>query len=96
LTSRLKENRLTVLDKIELEQPKTRNFLEVCKQTGLDAGKAIFVTADKDEMLERSSRNVHRYMALPCDGLNVYDLLRFERLVIFKDAVSRIHERLGR
>ncbi len=95
LTSRLKESRLTVLDKIELEQPKTRNFLEICKQTGLDAGKVLFVTAQRDEMLERSSRNVHRYLALPCAGLNVYDLLRFERLVILKDAVPRIHERLG-
>jgi len=95
LTSRLKESRLTVLDKIELEQPKTRNFLEICKQTGLDAGKVLFVTAQRDEMLERSSRNVHRYLSLPCAGLNVYDLLRFERLVILKDAVPRIHERLG-
>lgn len=95
LTSRLKESQLTVLDKIEMEQPKTRNFLEICKQTGLDQGKVLFVTAQKDEMLERSSRNVHRYLALPCDGLNVYDVLRFERLVILKDAVPRIHERLG-
>jgi large subunit ribosomal protein L4 len=95
LTARLQENRLTVVDKIELEAPKTKLFAEVCKDLGLEHDKAVFITAEKDEILIRSSRNLYRYLSLPCAGLNVYDLLRFDRLVLLKDAVPRIHERLA-
>jgi large subunit ribosomal protein L4 len=95
LSSKLQENQLTVVDKIELDEPKTKLFLEVCKDLGLDEGKAVFVTPDKDENLVRSSRNVHRYLALPCAGLNVYDLLRYEKVVLLQDAVPAIMERLA-
>ena len=95
LSSKFKENHLTVVDKIELDEPKTKLFLEVCKDLGLDEGKAIFVTPEKDEILVRSSRNVHRYLALPSVGLNVYDLLRYEKVVLLQDAVPAITERLA-
>lgn len=95
LTSRLKDGLLTVVDKIELEAPKTKLFLEACHDMGLNGEKIIFVTPDKNEALNRSSRNLRQYLVLPCEGLNVYDLLRFQRVVIFKEAVQRIHERLA-
>lgn len=95
LSSKLKDNLLTVVDKIELEEPKTKLFVEVCRDLGIDACKALFITPHKDETLVRSSRNLYSYMTLPCEGLNVYDLLRFERLVLLKDAVPLIHERLA-
>lgn len=95
LTSKLNENRLTVLDKMELESPKTKLFQETVKTLGLDAEKTLFVTPEKDETLLRSSRNLPKVMVLPTEGLNVYDLLRFDRLVLLQDAVPRIHERLG-
>lgn len=95
LTAKLKENQLTVLDKIELDEPKTRNFLEVCRSLGLDGHKAIFVIPEKDENLSRSSRNLYHYMTLPCEGLNVYDLLRYERLVLLQDSLPKIRERLA-
>jgi large subunit ribosomal protein L4 len=95
LSSRLKENRLTVVDKIDLESPKTRLFLEPLRALGLEGGKALFVTPDKDETLLRSSRNLYQVLVLPVDGLNVYDLLRFEKLVLLQDAIPKICERLG-
>ncbi|MEW6531688.1 MAG: 50S ribosomal protein L4 [Thermodesulfobacteriota bacterium] len=95
LTAKLKENQLTVLDKIELDEPKTRNFLEVCRSLGLDGHKALFVIPEKDENLSRSSRNLYHYMTLPCEGLNVYDLLRYERLVLLQDSLPKIRERLA-
>jgi len=95
LTAKLKENQLTVLDKIELDEPNTRNFLEVCRSLGLDGHKAIFVIPEKDENLSRSSRNLYHYMTLPCEGLNVYDLLRYERLVLLQDSLPKIRERLA-
>jgi large subunit ribosomal protein L4 len=95
LTSRLKDGLLTVVDKLELEAPKTRLFLEMCQEMGLNGGKILFVTPEKDEMLKRCSRNLYQYLVLPCEGLNVYDLLRFQRVVLLKEAVPRIHERLA-
>jgi large subunit ribosomal protein L4 len=95
LTSKLKDNQLTVLDKIELEAPKTRLFAQMVSEMGWDGVKTLFVTPEKDESLLRSSRNLHKVMILPPEGLNVYDLLRFDRLVLLQEAVPRIRERLG-
>lgn len=95
LTSKLMENRLTVVDKIELDEPKTKLFLETCKNMGVDGEKTLIVTPDKDEQLVRSSRNLYRYLVMPLEGLNVYDLLRYQRLVLLREAVPKIHERLG-
>ena len=95
LSSKLRDNQLTVLDKIELDAPKTKLFAEIVKAIGLEAEKILFVTAEKDASILRSSRNLYRVLVLPTEGINVYDLLRFERLVVLEDAVPRIHERLG-
>jgi large subunit ribosomal protein L4 len=95
LSSRLRDNNLFVVDKIELESPKTKLFLETVKAMGLDTGKTLFVTSEKNETLSRSSRNLYQVMILPTEGLNVYDLLRYDRLVLLQDAVPKIHERLG-
>jgi large subunit ribosomal protein L4 len=95
LSSKLSENKLTVVDNIELEAPKTKLFLETYKDMGLDGSKVLFVTPQKDEALHRSSRNVYRVQVLPFEGLNVYDLLRYDKLVLFAETISKIHERLG-
>ncbi|MBI5572797.1 MAG: 50S ribosomal protein L4 [Desulfomonile tiedjei] len=95
LSAKLRDNLLTVVDKIELEAPKTKLFFETMKTLGLDAAKTLFITAEKDEALLRSSRNLFKVLVLPTEGMNVYDLLRFERLVLLQDAVPKIHERLG-
>lgn len=95
LTSKLKDDRLTVVDKIELDAPKTRLFAEIMKAVGSETEKILFVTAEKDETLLRSSRNLYRVLVLPTEGLNVYDLLRFDRLVVLEAAVPMLHERLG-
>jgi large subunit ribosomal protein L4 len=95
LSAKLRDNLLTVVDKIELEAPKTKLFFQTMKTLGLDTAKTLFITAEKDEALLRSSRNLFKVLVLPTEGMNVYDLLRFERLVLLQDAVPKIHERLG-
>lgn len=95
LTSKLQDHKLTVVDRIELETPKTKIFLETVKALGLEERKTLFITPEKDESLLRSSRNLHRVLVLPPEGLNVYDIMRFDCLVLFQAAVPTIHERLG-
>jgi large subunit ribosomal protein L4 len=95
LSAKLKDNQLTVVDKIELESPKTKLFLETVRALGLENEKTLFVIPEKDEALHRSSRNLYRVLVLPTAGMNVYDLLRFEHLVLLQAAIPTINERLG-
>jgi large subunit ribosomal protein L4 len=95
LSAKLKDNQLTVVDKIELESPKTKLFLETVKALGLENEKTLFVIPEKDEALHRSSRNLFRVLILPTAGMNVYDLLRFKHLVLLQAAIPTIHERLS-
>jgi large subunit ribosomal protein L4 len=95
LSSKLQSNQLTVVDKIELDEAKTKLFVNAVKDMGLEDKKTVFITPEKDETLQRSSRNVFKVLVLPSEGLNVYDLLRFERVVLLRDAVPKIHERLS-
>ncbi len=95
LSSKLQNDRLMVVDNIELEQPKTKLFAETIKALGVDSDKTLFVTPQKDESLVRSSRNIYRALVLPTEGMNVYDLLRFDRLVLLKSSIPMIVERLS-
>jgi large subunit ribosomal protein L4 len=95
LSSKLQSQQLTVVSRIELEAPKTSLFLGAMKAMGFGDEKTMFITAEKDEVLHRSARNLHRVLVLPAEGMNVYDLLRYDRLVLLQDAVVRIHERLA-
>lgn len=94
LSSKLQSDRLTIVDTIELQEPKTRLFAETVSALGLGADKALFVTPVKDDALIRSSRNIYKILVLPTEGLNVYDLLKFDRLVLLRSSIPKIIERL--
>ncbi len=95
LSAKLRDDKLTVLDKIEIEAPKTKLFAGVLKKLGVQDQKTLFLVPEKDVDLTRASRNLYRTLVLPTEGMNVYDLLRFERLTILKDALPRLSERLS-
>lgn len=93
LSSKLSENKLVVLDAFELEEVKTKRFVEV--QNVLKLKNALFVTDKPNEHLDRSSRNVQGVKVMKTDGINVYDILAHENLVIIRPAVSEIEGRLA-
>lgn len=93
LSSKLSENKLVVLDGFSLEEIKTKRFVEV--QKALNLGKALFVTDKPNEDLDRSSRNIQGIKVLPTEGMNVYDILAHDSLVILQPAVSAIEGRLS-
>ncbi|MHB8204815.1 MAG: 50S ribosomal protein L4 [Desulfomonilaceae bacterium] len=95
LSAKLRDDKLTVLDKIEIEAPKTKLFAGILKKLGVQDQKTLFLIPEKDVDLTRASRNLYRTLVLPTEGMNVYDLLRFERLTILKDALPRLSERLS-
>ena len=92
LSSKLNEKELVVLDRFELEEIKTKEFVGVLD--GLQLKSALIVTDEKNENLELSSRNVRGVKVLRSEGLNVYDILKYRTLVLLEPAVKNIEGRL--
>ena len=92
LSSKFQDENLVVLDDFRLEQIKTKTFLEVISR--LNLGSSLIVTHTKDEILERSSRNVPGVKVLRSEGLNVYDILKYEALVLLEPSIPGIEGRL--
>lgn len=92
LTSKLQDKELLVLDGFELSEIKTKAFISAVKS--IDARNALIVTVGTNRNLELSSRNVPGVKVLRCEGLNVYDILKYEKLVLLQDAIQGIEGRL--
>lgn len=92
LSSKLQDNQLVVLDKFELSEIKTKEFLVVFK--ALNISNALIVTDQKNTELELSSRNVPGVKILRAEGLNVYDILRYHNLILLEPALKSIEGRL--
>ena len=93
LTECFRGNHIAVIDKIVLDNPKTKEAIEVIKALGLPE-KTLFVTAEKNKNLELAVRNLPTVNVLPVEGVNVYDLLLHEKIVCTSEAVKGLEERL--
>ena len=92
LSSKVRENELLVLDQFELDEIKTKNFVDVLKT--LKLSNALIITEKHNDHLELSSRNVPDVKVLRSEGLNVYDILKHRMLVLLEPAVKNIEGRL--
>ena len=90
LTSKVQDGQMIVLDSLTLEAPKTKDMVQVLK--AFDAKKALIVTAEANEVLYKSTRNIAGVNIIPANNINVYDLLKADKLIITKDAVSKFEE----
>jgi len=90
LSSKVSSGDILILDELKLEQPKTSDMARILNN--LKVGDALLVTAGKDETVEKSARNIPNIKSLTAEGLNVYDILSYDKLVITKDAVLRVEE----
>ncbi|MGE4551536.1 MAG: 50S ribosomal protein L4 [Desulfovibrionaceae bacterium] len=92
LSSRLVEDGLLVVKGIELPEVKTKQFVQVAKSLGLE--KALIVTKDADNTLALSARNIPGIKVMLADKLNVYDVLKYPKLVLLESAAKDVEERL--
>jgi large subunit ribosomal protein L4 len=91
LSSKFKNDSIIVVDALNFEAPKTKLMVETLQN--LKAGrKALVVTADGDQNVSKSARNIPGVKPLRADFVNVYDLLNYDTLLITKDAVARLEE----
>ncbi|MFI5317053.1 MAG: 50S ribosomal protein L4 [Myxococcota bacterium] len=92
LSLRKREERVLVVDSLGLSEPKTKQL--VAKLRELGAEDALIVTRERDRVLELAGRNLPHVRVLPVVGLNVRDVLLRKTLVLLRDAVPAVVERL--
>jgi large subunit ribosomal protein L4 len=92
LSSKLKEEKLVVIEKFELEEIKTQALVKVLDALGVK--NALIVTEEKNERLELSARNVPGIKVLRTDGLNVYDILKYHTMLLLEPSIKSIEGRL--
>jgi large subunit ribosomal protein L4 len=89
LSERLREGNLLIVEDFNLDTSKTKDFLGFLSTLGLD-GKTLIVDSTENNNLALSSRNVKRAKVVSSNGLNIYDLLYHEKLVLSKTAVDEL------
>jgi large subunit ribosomal protein L4 len=92
LSDKFQNERLLVLGDFNLPKIKTKDFVQVMKS--FDVSKALIVTSEKNEILEKSSANVPWVKVMRCEGLNVYDVLNHEHLFLVESTIPKIEEAL--
>lgn len=90
LTSRVVENKFVVVDELKLDEIKTKKFVEVLKD--LNVEKALVVLNDMDEKVIASAANIPTVKTTQTNELNVFDVLKYDTVVVTKAAVATIEE----
>lgn len=90
LTSRVVENKFVVVDELKLDEIKTKKFVEVLKN--LNVEKALVVLNDMDEKVIASAANIPTVKTTQTNELNVFDVLKYDTVVVTKAAVENIEE----
>ena len=91
LTSKVVDNEMIVLDALEMDAPKTKDIVSMLAALKADK-KTLIITAESNENVYKSARNIEGIAIIPVNNINVYDLLKYNNIVITKDAVSIIEE----
>jgi large subunit ribosomal protein L4 len=93
LSLKLKQGQLLVVDTFELAEIKTKKLTQILGV--LEAKSALIVDGVGNEKLKASARNLEKSSFLPPEGVNLYDVLRHENLILTKDAVTQLQNRLA-
>ena len=91
LSSKVLENELTVVEKLEMKEAKTKEMVKTLSNLKIE-GKTLIIVADKNENVYLSSRNIEGVKAITLNMINVYDLLNYNKLVLPLDTVKKLEE----
>ncbi|MBM7853827.1 large subunit ribosomal protein L4 [Desulfohalotomaculum tongense] len=94
LSAKVQNGEILVVDSLTLDQPKTKEMVNILNNLNVKT-KALVVTAEREDNVIKSARNIPGVKPLRAEGLNVYDILHHDKLVITKDAVAKVEEVLA-
>ncbi len=94
LSAKARDEELKVLEKLELDQPKTKVMEEVLMALGVDSS-ALIVTGEPEENVVKSARNLAGVKTMPANILNVVDLLSYKMLLMTEAAVRKAEKIWG-
>lgn len=92
LSDKVQSGDFIVLEDIDFEVPKTKSIVKMMDDFSFTGEKALIITGEKKENVERSVSNLKKIKTINTDGLNVYDILNHTKLFITKNAIERIEE----
>lgn len=88
LTSKVQNGEMIVLDALNMEAPKTKEFVQILKNVNA-AKKALVVTAENNENVIKSAKNIEGVATATVNTINVYDILKYDSFIITTDAVKK-------
>ncbi|WP_301109409.1 50S ribosomal protein L4 [Sporosarcina sp.] len=94
LSTKVRDEELIVVDNLAFDAPKTKGFVKVLEDLSITK-KALFVTADLEESVALSARNIPGISVVTANGINVLDLVGHDQLVMTKAAIEKVEEVLG-
>lgn len=92
LSARFSEGNMVVLDEFSLPEIKTKEFVKVMKNFSFD--NCLIITGDDNTQVSLSARNAVGYKVLPAAGLNVYDIIKYPKLMLEQSTLAQLEERL--
>ncbi|BBH23998.1 50S ribosomal protein L4 [Paenibacillus baekrokdamisoli] len=94
LSSKVIDNDIIVLDQLAFAQPKTKEFAVILNNLKV-ARKALVVTANYEDNVALSARNIPGIKFVVADGINVLDVMKYDKLIITKEAIEKVQEVLA-
>ena len=91
LSAKVLENALVVVDKFDFKEIKTKQVVDALKSLKVE-GKTVIMIPEKDEILQKSARNVENVRTLSVATINVFDLLKYKNLVVTVDTIKKLEE----
>jgi len=92
LSSKLKEDNIVIMDNFELDEIKTKKAAEILNR--IKCADALVIIDQDNEKIQKSSKNLPKVKMMRSEGLNVYDILKYKKLLILEPAVEKIYKRL--
>jgi len=95
LSYKAQDQAITILEPFNMEAPRTKDFLAICKNLQVEGKKILMVLPDNNNNIYLSSRNVEKAKVITVNELNTYDIVNAQNLILIEGVESLINEHLG-